>query len=294
MGRGRIPGPLRGPIRDPRWSKQTRTSSGGRPSPFIETRGPLGTGSVSPRALCGPDGADEVIAFITKEMNSNVKSRDADVMRKLWRADSNACFTPGDWAEQPEWRDRLRGMVSQLSSGWAFSSCLQAVMDAHELALLLWTGKVMTNGDWDHKPKIAASFGYSGERYAEGLYHQLGRYLVYFDIWSNIHYGYVANFIGFPRDMMLDGAGLEQLGDQVRKAVATLGQKWQEPWLPPRGDLPPWPLRNWDDQSDRTSIELGYRLYDSFPGSVTASAVRHTVLAHIDRLRNRPLPDDWL
>ena len=84
---------------------------------------------------------------------------------------------------------------------------------------------------------------------------------------------------------MLDGAGLEQIGAQVKRA---LDSRWNgrrpEPWFPRRDGRPVVPLRNWDDTSDRVSVELGYRLYTRYPTSLSESAVRDLVLAHIFEL----------
>ena len=37
--------------------------------------------------------------------------------------------------------------------------------------------------DWDHQPKLRKLF--------VGLHHKQGAYEYFYDIWSNIHYGYV-------------------------------------------------------------------------------------------------------
>ena len=57
----------------------------------------------------------------------------------------------------------------------------------------------------------------------------------YYDIWANIHYGYVGKAAGFSENDLLTGAALEQ-------AVAHPGQTG-------------------DDLSDRASIQIGIRLY---------------------------------
>ena len=46
-------------------------------------------------------------------------------------------------------------------------------------------------------------------------WHKYGQHDYYFDIWSNIHYGYVGTASGFCRDKLIDGAGVAQIGSDV-------------------------------------------------------------------------------
>lgn len=89
----------------------------------------------------------------------------------------------------------------------------------------------------------------------------------YYDIWSNIHYGYVGAAAGFSESVLLDGAGLEQIGSDL------LRQRW------PKGSSGVTGLRRFDDFSDRAAIAMGLRLYPIFPGSVSASVLLTRVLA---------------
>ena len=74
-------------------------------------------------------------------------------------------------------------------------------------ALALWTERVGQDRVWDHKPKIHAKFGRH--------HHRQGKY--YYDIWPNIHYGYVGMAGGLTEGVLLDGAGAEQIvSDQLR------------------------------------------------------------------------------
>lgn len=79
---------------------------------------------------------------------------------------------------------------------------------------MVWALKVRQNGDWDHKPIIAARFH---PRSQGGLqhWHLHGNILYYYEVWSNIHYGYVGRASGFSEAVLLDGAGLEQIGSTL-------------------------------------------------------------------------------
>lgn len=78
-------------------------------------------------------------------------------------------------------------------------------------------------------------------------FHILGDFVYFYDLWSNIHYGYVGTAAGFSESELLDGAGAEQF-------VSTL-IKGKLPKKTARG------LRGWDDIPDRTSVAIGIELY---------------------------------
>ena len=132
-------------------------------------------------------------------------------------------------------------------------------------ALLTWGMKVRRNGDWDHKPKIAARFN---PRTSGGPqhWHLYGNTLYFYDVWSNIHYGYVGTAASFSEAVLLDGAGLEQIGSTLlnlelpHKSPAVSG------------------LRTWDDPQDRAAITMGIELYRRKPKWVTMHDVLNLVL----------------
>jgi len=71
-----------------------------------------------------------------------------------------------------------------------------------------WLAKWL--GNWDHKQAILsdthmAHKGWSG----------MGSYRYYYDIWSNIHYGYVGAASGFNDTVLAENAGLEQVGSTM-------------------------------------------------------------------------------
>ncbi|WP_241149847.1 polymorphic toxin type 44 domain-containing protein, partial [Pseudomonas viridiflava] len=138
--------------------------------------------------------------------------------------------------------------------------------DFHTLALAkqarafaLWTERVGQNRPWDHKLKIKKKFG--GD-----VHHKQGAYDYYYDIWSNIHYGYIGTAAGFSKAVLLDGAGLEQIAsDAVRFALNPSRRRGPHRFENIEG------LRAWDDAPDRISITIGMELYESHPmGRLTA------------------------
>lgn len=135
-------------------------------------------------------------------------------------------------------------------------------------ALALWTERVGQNRPWDHKPMILAKFG--GDRW-----HKHGNYDYYYDIWSNIHYGYVGLSSGLSEGLLFDGAGAEQVvSDSLRK----LQDRKKHPG--PSKSEGVEGLRAWDDAPDRESIKIGADLHSQYPkGGVPSSAIMTRVLA---------------
>jgi hypothetical protein len=134
-------------------------------------------------------------------------------------------------------------------------------------ALALWTERVGQNRPWDHKPIIQSKFG--------SVWHKQGAYEYFYDVWSNIHYGYVGIAGGFSESLLLDGAGVEQIAsDSIRHLHDP------EKFSGPRKTEGVKGMRAWDDTPDRTSITLGMKLYKEFPnGFVTGEAIMSKVLA---------------
>lgn len=82
-----------------------------------------------------------------------------------------------------------------------------------------------------------------------------------YDIWSNIHYGFVGRYVGFTEFELINGAGYAQLGDNNR----SVGQ-WLEQYAKNRfvdfGDADI--LGGFDDAEDTQAIKIGFSLFNKF------------------------------
>ncbi|MFC9624800.1 polymorphic toxin type 44 domain-containing protein [Streptomyces sp. NPDC056930] len=75
------------------------------------------------------------------------------------------------------------------------------------IALGLWGTSVASGSVWDHKPNLRNKFGLSGEN-ADDLHFKIpgeGSELFY-DVWSNIHYGSIGRAAGFTGGALHAGA----------------------------------------------------------------------------------------
>ncbi len=207
-----------------------------------------------PPAICThPDMMEPVARYIAEEMNRNITHPSVLKMKELTGFDAaaeRAKFEKLPWY--------LRGSTPDF----------QAMELGNTVAAMaLWAERVGQNRPWDHKPTIRKKFG--------GVRHKQGQIDYFYDIWSNIHYGYVGRVGGLSEGVLLDGAGLEQIAsDSIRKF-----NDWEERSWPHRSaDIEG--LRAWDDVGDRVAISIGAKLCKQHPnGGITAKILMDEVLA---------------
>jgi hypothetical protein len=165
-----------------------------------------GTVGAQPRAA-QRDELTPIARYIAAEMNTNAAGDDVKRMAEMNRFSATACIT--DFTQLPMWKQIL-------GLGIRPEQCVDMQLSYHSAALIAWAMKVRQNGEWDHKPKIAARFH---PRVPGGLqhWHLYGSTVYFYEVWSNIHYGYVGRAAGFSQSTLLDGAGLEQVGSDLAR-----------------------------------------------------------------------------
>ncbi|MDI3422691.1 polymorphic toxin type 44 domain-containing protein, partial [Streptomyces luteolus] len=106
-------------------------------------------------------------------------------------------------------------------------------------ALAMWAAKVAPHQDWDHKPKLQDRYNLQEE---DDFYFKDPEQnkAVYYDIYSNIHYGYVGRAAGFDHDTLIDGASLGE--------TALTGD---------------------DDAGDQITMQVGMELHDKYGDNLT-------------------------
>ena len=118
------------------------------------------------------------------------------------------------------------------------------------LANTAWFFRVKPDGPWDHKPLIAKFPGLGAETGpGKGYrYHVPGTpYEIYYDVWSNIHFGYVGR-------------------------VAHFGPNWLQ-WAAAQVGI--------TDHGDEISIDIGMDLSGSRGVNLSRSDVDQAVRAHL-------------
>ncbi|WP_347907666.1 polymorphic toxin type 44 domain-containing protein [Pseudomonas grandcourensis] len=203
-----------------------------------------------------PDQMEELASYITSEMNRNIKHPSVLKMKELMSYDSSA--EARKFRALP-WYARLAGPPN--FNGIALMNKLEA--------MAIWTKQVGQNMEWDHKPKLRAM-------YNDDVWHKQGRYDYYYDIWSNIHYGYIGIAGGLSQSVLLDGAGVEQIGSDTKRWIEDR-KKYPGPHL--TASLVDG-LRAFDDVADRVAISIGVKLASQYAnGGVTAEIIVNEVLA---------------
>ncbi|WP_413705355.1 polymorphic toxin type 44 domain-containing protein [Pseudomonas sp. Pseusp16] len=232
------------------------TTKSGVADPKLAEKVTAPLGNLDGGGACNhPDQMEELAAYIAGEMNRNITHASVLKMKEL-----NSYNPEAETSKYMEIPFYLR-----LGRQPNFHSIALAKKAE---AFALWAERVGQNRSWDHKPKIKANFG--GD-----VRHKQGRYDYFYDIWSNIHYGYVGMAAGFSERVLLDGAGAEQIiSDAVRKL-----QDWENRPGPNRSEDIKG-LRAWDDIPDRKSIAIGVSLFRIYSTEgVSAKIIMDEVLA---------------
>lgn len=105
-----------------------------------------------------------------------------------------------------------------------------------------WERMVKANSTWDHKPMIACSWGQWSKDPKTNTW-------FYYDIWSNIHYGFVGRACKIHEKILLVGAGLK------------------------------------DDPRDKTAIKIGFDLWDKYKVGVNRKNLIDSIRLHASQLR---------
>ncbi|KAA5604565.1 hypothetical protein F1188_15230 [Roseospira marina] len=139
-------------------------------------------------------------------------------------------------------------------------------------ACQLWKAQVGNRKPWDHKRHIKSTYGdwstdaTSGKSYG-------------FDIWSNVHYGYVGRAAGFWTYVLKAGAGHAQL-----QAGTSPPGYWSRRFKR-IGDADF--LAAFDDPKDQAAIELGARLWDTYGKTLTVQQLIDAVRADAAALNTK-------
>ena len=223
---------------------------------------PVPIGSMGSTVCNHPDQMEILASYIAGEMNTNISHSSVLEMRELMDFDPHV--ETAKYKALPFYM-RL-GREPDLYS---------LALAKRAKALAIWVERVGQDRPWDHKPMIRKKFG--------GVRHKQGLYDYYYDIWSNIHYGYVGTAAGLSESALLDGAGAEQIPSDILRKYDEMRKKDKVDWkLPgPHPTAEPWTqLRSWDDVADRIAIGLGIKFHQQFSvGGVTSNTIMDAVLA---------------
>lgn len=206
------------------------------------------------------DGAIKVAEYIVGEIKRNVKSPVVQNIRD-WLAES------ARQRKDPTIWDRMNKAYGMHPDPFL------------QMALTAWAEKVGPKRDWDHKPKLYKDDRFnrnSGitvhrpprpkepETIFKSHYHKYKNYDYYFDIWSNIHYGYVGLSAGFDERTLIDGSNTQQILNYNTQGGDTI--------------------------DDDTAIKIGFKLYEKF-GKFAEKLTYQDVLDLLDKTDVSKIPN---
>ncbi|MCK1970529.1 polymorphic toxin type 44 domain-containing protein [Franconibacter sp. IITDAS19] len=200
------------------------------------------------------DGAIKVADYILNEIKTNVRGRFANVIRG-YIDDETIKNAKKEWDNLPFYAKLAPRPEPHLSE-----------------AIIVWHQTVKTGSVWDHKPKIRDMFGSvavarplppPSRTPSKSYYHKFKQYDYFYDVWSNIHYGYVGLSVGFSEWELLKGSSLEQ--------HMTPGAE---------GD---------DTLDDITSMKIGFSLYHRF-GKMADALTAQDILDALDNTPQTSMP----
>lgn len=139
----------------------------------------------------------------------------------------------------------------------------------------LWAIMVAPGCTWDHKPLIAKKFS-SSMRDKQWLRYEPTKKDYNYDIWSNIHYGYVGRAAGFSEEELLMGAGVAQLKTSKSNECSIIN------------------LKLCDDPKDQYAIKLGFKLFNISPNGFTYRILLSMLVADTEVLSTRDIAQQFL
>lgn len=119
-----------------------------------------------------------------------------------------------------------------------------------------WKNLVSRGKIWDHKPMILQR-----QNFLEWACDSTTELKFMYDIWSNIHYGFVGRYVGFTEYELVNGAGYAQIGDNTRSTGQWLKQYARNRFVD-FGDADI--LGGFDDAEDTQAIKIGFSLFNKF------------------------------
>lgn len=140
-------------------------------------------------------------------------------------------------------------------------------------AYTMWTERVYTDRPWDHKSILRKRL--DEKNVLRDGWQRYGNEDYYYDIWSNMHYGYVGTACGFSLGELLGGAGLAQGASDAKRDV----RHWHIPTFQKHPENGAWP-NTLDDIPDHISIKLGVDLYhQTKPAALTLAILLRAVVS---------------
>ncbi|MFB6508342.1 MULTISPECIES: RHS repeat-associated core domain-containing protein [unclassified Streptomyces] len=181
-----------------------------------------------PELKKGEDLFAQIESYMYDELARNARSNDVKSIQGLLR--------PHDWYDYLGGRDMGKDSVA---------------------ALAMWSAKVCPKVcEWDHKPKLDKKFKLSKNGYFTDV--PGTDYQVFYDMWSNVHYGYVGRAAGIDSKALIEGASIS---DPI--------------------------LVGEDDPGDHMTMQAGVDLFDRYGLGLTRQQFRTSIVDLVGKMHEK-------
>ena len=134
--------------------------------------------------------AEDVANYMAREIENNLNSKPAQELKSILQQYDSA---------------------SSLFIKNMFSNSNKVIIDYEDKnddADIYWNNRVKSNSIWDHKWQLSALFPSMGlSRRYHHIYNDIE---IFYDAWSNIHFGVIGTYVGYSKEKLLNGAGYAQ------------------------------------------------------------------------------------
>jgi RHS repeat-associated protein len=179
---------------------------------------------------------DKALDYIYDEMIRNSKGDDFQIMKGMISGDCASYFPASPYVP-----------LANVSNTWS--------------AYLIFFNLTKTGGKWDHKWQLRPMLNIQAGNRADEYFPIRGdnEFEYFYDIWSNIHFGYVGSAIGFPSQDLIDIPDLYNRAPAFVKPVI-------KPFLGSNGP------------GDLISVKIGIDLWKNHKNSLTKEQLTAAIL----------------
>lgn len=182
------------------------------------------------------------LTYICDEIKENVKSQEVKILQEL-------LCNNGESLLRKAFKFALN--TNPITKAVTTEVSIYNRMKAYKM----WYNLVAKGKKWDHKEVIKVEKG------GEWTLDTEREYKFRYDIWSNVHYGFIGLCAGFTKFELSNGAGVAQLKDNI-KSSSEWGQQYIKNRLVDIGDADI--LGAFDDAEDAQAVKVGYSLYEKY------------------------------
>lgn len=210
--------------------------------------------------------------YICEEIKKNVKSSYVNELISLITHYNKAQRT------QKQALDRMtpigKALIISSSTYSPTASIISDKIEGRIRAYSKWRNLVAKGKPWDHKQEIREKIQGQEDWACDNT---TGLKFMY-DIWSNIHYGFVGRYVGFTEFELINGAGMAQINDNSRTTWQWIKQYSRNRFIT-FGDADI--LGGLDDAEDTQAIKIGFSLFHKFgpmPNLLTSQDIINEIL----------------